>query len=338
MSDAGTSGPLDAREGAVGVSVADPGARDGGRRALRRSPRRARGGDGAASSGGAVIYLGVDTLTYHLRLERGEVSVDDVLEQAEELGCRCVQVTLHHVRRLGIRELDLLRQRAAARGLSLLASGGTLGRRRRGDRPGDAVAVVEDWLTRARALGSPTLRVVSGFYRADIAGQPAEIERERRFVVDALHACAPIAADFGVTLLLENHSDFRAAEFRSIMEDVRGDKVGVFLDLINPISGFEDAEAVVTLLAPYAHAGHVKDYTLRSVPTDDGYHRRGFDVRWVYPGEGVAYLGGLVRALREGVGDRDYWLTIEGLDNYVNRDDQRARLRASVGLLEPMLR
>jgi sugar phosphate isomerase/epimerase len=187
------------------------------------------------------------------------------------------------------------------------------------------------------ALHSPLLRVVSGFYRADLAERPDLIELERRYVIDALEAAAPLALSQGVTLLLENHSDFTAEEYRGIIEEVGTDRVGVFLDLINPISAFENPEPVVSLLAPYARAGHVKDYRLRSEPTDDGYHRRGFDVRWCYPGEGAADLASLVRALRAGIPDRDFHLTIEGLDNYADRADQKERIAASLVLLRGLI-
>jgi sugar phosphate isomerase/epimerase len=285
-----------------------------------------------------VIRLGVDTLTYHLRLESGTISVDEVLQEAAELGCECVQVTLHHVRDQTIPALERLRRRAADLGLTLLASGDVLGRRYDGDGPTEALARVEVWLERALALGSSSLRVVSGFYRADLAHRPDLIEAERQFIVEALRGAAPVAMSRGVMLLLENHSDFRADEYRSIIAEVGPEHVGVFLDLINPISGFEDPVAVVNMLAPYARAGHVKDYSLRSVPTDDGYHRRGFDVRWCYPGEGAADLRGLIDALQRGLGGRPYQLTIEALDNSADRQDQPARLRASLALMRELVR
>ena len=49
----------------------------------------------------------------------------------------------------------------------------------------------------------------------------------------------------------------------------------VFLDLVNPVAALEDPAVVVERSAPLAHAGHVKDYVFRSIPTDDGYHRHG---------------------------------------------------------------
>jgi hypothetical protein len=41
-------------------------------------------------------------------------------------------------------------------------------------------------------------------------------------------------------------------------------------------------------------------------------------------------------ALRRGLGDRDCFVSIEGLDNYADRADQRDRVRASLALLTPL--
>ena len=73
-----------------------------------------------------------------------------------------------------------------------------------------------------------------------------------------------------------------------------------------------------------------------SIPTDDGYHRRGFKVLYRYPGEGVADLPALMAALRAGIGGRDFYLTIEGLDNRADVDDQRSRLEQSLALLRSL--
>jgi len=284
-----------------------------------------------------VIALGVDTLSYHLRLESGSLTVEDVLAEAADLGCAFVQVTLHHVRDRAPAQLRDLRARADERGIRLLASGDVLGRAREGDDPPKAASRVRAWLERAQALGSPSLRVVSGFYRADLADRPDLIELERRFVIEALRHVQPEAEAAAIRLLLENHSDFRAGEYESIVREVGEANVGVFLDLINPISGFEDPLPFVAAVAPYAWVGHVKDYRLSSIPTDDGYHRRGFQVIWCYPGEGAADLRALVGALRAGIDGRDFFLSIEGLDNHADRADQRARLEASLAILRPLV-
>ena len=123
-----------------------------------------------------MIRLGLDTLCYHARLEGGEISVEEVLTEASGLGCECVQLPLHHVRDRTVGELEALRRDAQSLGLTLLASGNELGRAREGD---DRTVVEErmmPWLERTVALGSSTLRVVSGFYRADLAEHPGLIE------------------------------------------------------------------------------------------------------------------------------------------------------------------
>jgi sugar phosphate isomerase/epimerase len=139
-----------------------------------------------------------------------------------------------------------------------------------------------------------------------------------------------------VTLLLENHSDFSVAEYVTIVESV-GAEVGVFLDLINPVAALDDPLAVVERLAPLARAGHVKDYLFNSLPTDDGYHRRGFEVLYRYPGEGVADLAALTAALRRSLDGREFFLSVEGLDNRADVDDQRRRLAPSLALLRDLL-
>jgi sugar phosphate isomerase/epimerase len=284
-----------------------------------------------------VIALGVDTLCWHLLLERRETTVERVLEQAAELECACVQLNLHHVRERPVSELAGLRSRAEELGLRLLASGDFLGQARAGDEIGVGVARVDGWLERASAIGSPLLRVASGFYRAELFGDPDAIESERRYVVGVLAESRSRAEGAGIRLLLENHSDFTVSEYRSIVEEVGRDSLGVFLDLINPIAALDDPLPVVEELAPLAAAGHVKDYVFRSIQTDDAYHRRGFEVLYRYPGEGVAPLAALVRALRAGVGKRPFFLTVEGLDNRAGVHDQVDRLRASLALLRALL-
>ncbi len=279
-----------------------------------------------------MIRLGVDTLCWHLRLEKGAVTLEDVLDEAAGLEAEFVQVNLHHVRDRKLEDLGRLAARADELGLRLLASGDFLGQGRDGDAPALGIGRVHAWLERAVALGSPILRVVSGFYRAELMGRPELIEAERRYVVDVLRGALPAADAAGIALLLENHSDFTVDEYRSLVAEAGG-STGVFLDLINPIAALDDPVPVVQALAPLARAGHVKDYVFESIPTDDGYHRRGFAVRYRYPGEGVADLGLLTSTLRDSLDGRDFDLSVEGLDNQVDVDDQRERLRPALVLL-----
>ena len=284
-----------------------------------------------------TICIGVDTLCWHMRLEAGAITLEQVFDDAASLGAMTVAVNLHHARERTSEQLGQLASIAGSLGMRVLASGDFVGSPRKGDVPAVGAERIDRWLEGAVALGSQTLRLASGFYRADIAGQPEVIEAERRYVIDVLQLSASAATDAGVRLILENHSDFTIDEYAAIVQEVGQDHVGVFLDLINPIMTFDDPFRAISTLAPLARSGHVRDYELRSVQQPDEYHRRGFDVRYRYPGEGVAPLEGLLGALAATVGDRPYDLLVEGLDSRADVDDQHQRLARSMPLLRSML-
>ena len=269
------------------------------------------------------LVLGADTLCWHGRLEAGEIDLDGVLAEAREAGAAFVQLNLHHARALDDGALAEYARRAEGEGLRLLASGDFL----QGD---DARERVARWAHRAAVIGSPILRVASGFYRADLAARPDLIAAQADHVVAVLGD----SLDSGVRLLLENHSDFTADEYVEIVERI-GD-VGVFLDMINPVSSFEDPAPVIERLAPLAPAGHIKDYELTSDFIPDGYHRRGWALRWRYPGEGVADLKSLLSVLLGAAGG-EFLLSVEGLDNEAGVADQVVRLQASLDAVRMLI-
>ncbi|HSL10331.1 MAG TPA: sugar phosphate isomerase/epimerase [Actinomycetota bacterium] len=270
--------------------------------------------------------VGIDSLCWHMRLASGAVSIDDVLDATAALGAPVLAVNMPHVADRDVDGLAELADRASGLGVRLLAQGDFVGSARRGDEPSAGAERVRGWVERATALRSPTLRVASGFYRADLAGRPALIDAERRYVTAVLTEAAPAAVAAGVRIVLENHSDFTVDEYETIVADVGVDRMGVWLDLINPLVTFDDPFRAIVTLAPHASSGHVRDFELRSIQQPDGYHRRGFEVLYRYPGEGVAPLSELVTALVTAVGDRPYDLLIEGLDSVADVDDQEGRL------------
>lgn len=274
--------------------------------------------------------LGADTLCWHQRLEFGSLTLDEALAEAAGVGCDYVQLSLHHARHLDDEGLAALSRKAADLGLALLASGDFVGTHRAGDVPEVGVERVHGWLHRARIVGSPVLRVASGFYRAELLGVAGAIEAERRYVVEVLRGAREAAAAAGIRVLLENHSDFSSDEFLSIVDEVGRGEMGVFLDVINPISAFEQPVDVVRRLAPLSPAGHVKDFVLESFMVRGGYHRSGFAVHWRYPGEGSADLDAIVAALANGRPPGPYFLAVEGLDNRHDVADQQRRLATSL--------
>jgi sugar phosphate isomerase/epimerase len=284
-----------------------------------------------------TISLGVDTLCWHMPLEAGLITVEDVLRDVASLGVPVVALNLHHTRD---RSVDAQRELAAMAGdlgVRVLAQGDFLGSPRLGDDPSVGVERIRGWLERASALGSPTLRLASGFYRAELAAQPDLIEAERRYVTQVLLGAREAAAQEGVMLIMENHSDFLVTEYEEIVHEVGTEHVGIFLDLINPIITFDDPFRAIEVLAPLARSGHVRDFELISIYQPDHYHRRGFDVRYRYPGEGVAPLAALIATLSATVRDRPYDLLIEGLDSTADALDQHDRLAACMPLVRDLL-
>jgi sugar phosphate isomerase/epimerase len=283
----------------------------------------------------AELVLGADSLCWHTRLEAGELVLGDVLEEGKAAGAEFVQLNLHHARALGDAGLADVARRAEDLGLPLLASGDFVGSATKGATVEEGTARVARWIDQAAAIASPILRVASGFYRAELAGRPDLIAQEREHVTGVLQASVDRAEAAGVRVLLENHSDFSSAEYVQIVEAL-DHRVGVFLDVINPISSLEDPLPVVERLAPLAPAGHVKDYEFESHFVPDRYHRRGFQVHYRYPGEGVAALPALLAAL-DGRVRGEFHLSVEGLDNRAGVADQHERLSASLRHLRGLI-
>ena len=173
------------------------------------------------------IALGVDSLCWHMRLASGAISMEQVLAAAASLGAPVVTLNLHHVRERSVPQLVELHGRARSLGLRLLAQGDFIGSPRLGDDVSVGITRIHQWAERAAALESPSLRLVSGFYRAELAGQPELIEAERRYVSDVLARAAESARVVGVRLLARKHSDSRGYE-RIVRESA--DCMGVFLD------------------------------------------------------------------------------------------------------------
>jgi 3-oxoisoapionate decarboxylase len=294
-------------------------------------------GDECAPEAAVTIRVGVDTLCWHAQLEQRELGIEDVFDQATILGAECVSVGLHHLRHFDREGRRALGRLADELGLAVIVMGDSVGAARDGGSSREGAQLVADSLAKAEDLGSSLLRLTSSFYRADFARRPDLIRLEQQYITDVLKHSLRQADAVGISLLLENHSDFTAMEYEQILDQVGHEHVGVFLDLTNPVSALDDPVPFVERMAPHARAGHIKDYLFRSILCEDGHHRYGFEVRFAYPGEGVADLPRLVAALKSGVGERDYQLTIEGLVSRAGVSDQLDRLRPALAHVRDML-
>lgn len=277
------------------------------------------------------IELGVDSLTFTVEIDRGEMTSSDVVDAARELDLRWVQ--FNSFQYSGPGQAKAAGEAAARGGLSVIWSGDDVGAA--GTSLEDAEGRLERWLDQAEAAGAKILRAYNGWYRFEAlaaSNLPDQIRFLERFLPRAGDACARR----GITLALENHSNFMARELAGVLSRVNHPNVRVHLDAVNAVSIPEDPLAVVETLAPLSVSGHIKDYAMASAQA--AKHRRyraGFDLRFRYPGQGQAPLADILSATNAALGARSIPLCVEGLDDSV--PDARRALAGSIAHLRSLL-
>jgi sugar phosphate isomerase/epimerase len=110
----------------------------------------------------------------------------------------------------------------------------------------------------AAACGAETLRTYTRH-----RGGPAEMIA--RTVAD-LRAIAPEAEDHGVTIVLENHEDFRGTAIAEILAAVDSPRVRALYDYGNSQPVREDPFDALEATAPFVACCHVKDHVLTPAP------------------------------------------------------------------------
>ena len=100
-------------------------------------------------------------------------------------------------------------------------------------------------------------------------------------------------AETGVTLAIENHDRFKAAELAGIIERINSPFVGVCLDTANSLSCLETPRTVVETLAPHTVNLHVKDFRFRRPG-----HLKGFVVEGCAVGQGQLDVPWLLKEIQ----------------------------------------
>ena len=85
----------------------------------------------------------------------------------------------------------------------------------------------------------------------------------------SIRMAVPLLKKHQMKLAIENHKDWRSAEFLEILHAIGSEWVGVTLDTGNNISLLEDPMEVVKSLAPFAFSVHLKDMAVAEY--DDGF-------------------------------------------------------------------
>jgi sugar phosphate isomerase/epimerase len=152
----------------------------------------------------------------------------------------------------------------------------------------------------ARSLDCGLVRVFTGF---DYAG--TTFDQQWNWCVSSLKECARGAAEFGVTLGVQNHHD-TAAHYESLLdllEEINEPNCKAMFDAWAPALQGTDLAAAVRKMAPYLVHTTVADYVrrprFRYQPPLVNYAREAEVVRAVPLGEGFIDYGGFFRTLQE---------------------------------------
>ena len=134
----------------------------------------------------------------------------------------------------------------------------------------------------------------AGYLGADIVKVGMELRRPRpvaasRFhprvieqmetVADLLRNAAPLAADIGIRLAVENHCDSFSEEILWLLDRVDSPVVGACIDTVNGLHVTEDPMAAIERLTPRAFTNHFRDDRIE-------FQRWGFKLVGAAVGEG----------------------------------------------------
>lgn len=153
----------------------------------------------------------------------------------------------------------------------------------------------------ARDLGSGLVRVFTGY-----TSSAATPEQSWGWCVESLRECARRAADFDVTIGVQNHHD-TAAHYESLFDllaEINEPNCKAMFDAWSPALHGSDLAAAVEKMAPWIVHTTVADYVRRPrfsyVPQLVNYTRETDSIRAVPMGEGFIDYRGFFAALKEG--------------------------------------
>jgi sugar phosphate isomerase/epimerase len=207
--------------------------------------------------GDPQIKIGCAAYSYraYLKGESPQMTLDDFLETAAEIGCDGVELTSYYFpSEVTTDYINKIKRRAFLLGLDICAT--SVGNRFTyppgPDRDGQ-LASVKKWIGHAVEMGAPCMRIFAG-------GVPESGTEEEsiRWVVECIKECVPLAEQRGVILALENHHGVTstADQVLSILDSVGSEWVGLNLDTGNFRT--EDPYVDLRKAAPFTMTTHFK--------------------------------------------------------------------------------
>jgi 3-oxoisoapionate decarboxylase len=153
------------------------------------------------------------------------------------------------------------------------------------DRGGFGIGIQHDIgaaIDTARNLGADIVKVGMDIRRprpvAASRFHPLVME-QMQAVAELLKAAAPLAAEHGIRLAVENHCDSFSGEILWLLERIDSPVVGACIDTVNGLHVMEDPMTAIENLAPHAYTNHFRDDRIE-------FQRWGFKLVGAAVGEG----------------------------------------------------
>lgn len=167
------------------------------------------------------------------------------------------------------------------------------------DLPVIDVAQAERELPRAKRAGASVARcMASGFLEGARSVHMPDWPGHMRDIAARLRALGPLLESLDMRLAVENHQDVTAADLLGLCE-AGGPRVGVTLDVVNPLAVAEEPFEFARAVGPRIFNIHIKDYTIHR--THSGYNLVRASI-----GEGVIDWRAMLTLIRD-VAPAAYW-------------------------------
>jgi sugar phosphate isomerase/epimerase len=109
------------------------------------------------------------------------------------------------------------------------------------------------------------------------------------YVEECIRSAGAEYRSAGVVLAIENYEQQTCADLASLVERVGNPFVGICLDTVNSLGALETPRQVVGTLGPHVQNLHIKDFTIRRLPSKMGFEVIGcpagdgrLEIEWVF--------------------------------------------------------
>lgn len=207
-----------------------------------------------------IAYSAGYTGNWARRTDGKPIGPYDFIDLAVRLGLRSIEAPPEYFAPGAPPDgLVAFRERAQAHGLAIVVDG-----------PRIDPEAFRPCLEQAALLGAKVVRcVLSGILCGDRRpmGGLEGWQRHLDQMVQHLKLIAPLAADLGLKIGIENHQDATSADLIRVCEEVGSPYVGITLDTGNPFAVAEDPVIFAERILPYLVHVHLKDYRMTATPS-----------------------------------------------------------------------